>query len=410
MWDTRIFSVFFHPDSRFTAVGGAEKRFIETLKVWSTERVSVTIIDSNRNPVSENYVGHRVIEMSGPVPSSAKHLFFSYFPWVLWIVKACFRCPSLMKSSAYDALLAPNNTLPNIVVAYFLHVVSKAPLCVVVHHMDFPYVGVRAEPAAIYAVYRKARFSIPVSLAKTLAFLIVLVLLRRSNLCIAVSNYTAGLLQKNGVSPSKVHVSGNGVDVDLIERFQAREKLYDGIFVGRVAREKGVFDLVEIWKRIVMNNPESRLLIVGSGPDLSKMRELVETANVSRTRIILKGSCADSEMYSLMKASKTFLFPSVFEGWGLAVGEALACGLPVVCYDIPALREIFGGCQSVFFVPIGDTEMFADTVEKILQDGDFDELETTSKEYAKRFPWKRVALKDMRIIRNLARALGKQSV
>jgi glycosyltransferase involved in cell wall biosynthesis len=399
VWDTRIFSVFFHPDSRFTAVGGAEKRFIETLKVWSEERVNVTIIDSNRKPVSKNYVGYKVIEMPSSVPSSAKHLFFSYFLWVLWIVKACFRCPSLMKSSVYDAILAPNNTLPNIVVAYFLHAVSKVPLCVVVHHMDFPYVDIRAEPAAIYAVYRKARFSIPVALAKTLAFLIVLVLLRRSTVCIAVSNYTAGLLQKNGVSPSKIHVSGNGVDVDLIERFEAPEKLYDGIFVGRVSREKGVFDLVEIWKHIVMNNPESRLLIVGTGPDSSKMKELVETVHVSQ--IVLKGSCTDSEMYSLMKASKTFLFPSMFEGWGLAVGEALACGLPIVCYDIPALREIFGGCESVFFVPVGDIEMFAEDVEKILQDGDFDELGRTSKKYAKRFAWERVALEDLQIIRNL---------
>jgi hypothetical protein len=41
-------------------------------------------------------------------------------------------------------------------------------------------------------------------------------------------------------------------------------------------------------------------------------------------------------------------------------------------------------------------------VEKILQHGDFDELEKTSKEYVKRFAWERVALEDMRIIRNLA--------
>jgi len=297
-------------------VGGAEKRFVEVLKVWSKERVSVTVIDSNRKPVSKDYVGHRVIEMSTPAPFSANHLFLSYFSWVLWIVKACVRCPSSIKSNNYDVILAPNNTLPNIIVAYFLHVVSKVPLCVVVHHMDFQYVDVRAEPAVIYGVYRKARFSIPVSLAKTSAFLIVLALLRRSNACVAVSNYTAELLQRNGVSSAKVHVNGNGVDIDLINSFQKQKKLYNGIFVGRVAREKGVFDLIKIWHRIIMNNPESRLLVVGSGPDLPRMRELVEAANGSRTRIILRGSCSDSEMYSLMKASKIFLFPS-----GLKAGD-----------------------------------------------------------------------------------------
>jgi glycosyltransferase involved in cell wall biosynthesis len=138
---------------------------------------------------------------------------------------------------------------------------------------------------------------------------------------------------------------------------------------------------------------------VGNGPDSAKMKELVETSHI--WQIVLKGSCTDSEMYSLMKVSKTFLFPSMFEGWGLAVGEALACGLPVVCYDIPALSEIFGACESVFFVPVGNIEMFAEYVEGILQDGDFEELGRTSKRYAKRFAWERVALEDLQIIRNI---------
>jgi glycosyltransferase involved in cell wall biosynthesis len=91
----------------------------------------------------------------------------------------------------------------------------------------------------------------------------------------------------------------------------------------------------------------------------------------------------------------------VFEGWGLAVGEALACGLPVVCYDIPALREVFGQCPSVFFVPVGNTRRFAETVEKILEEGRLAEYETVSKKYAERFSWKKVAAKDLEVIRKM---------
>jgi glycosyltransferase involved in cell wall biosynthesis len=382
-------------------VGGAEKRFLEILKVWSEKRINVTIVDSNRNPVSTNYAGHKVIEMPISVPSSAKHLFFSYILWVLWMVKACLRCPKLMKSNVYDVILAPNNTLPNVVVAFFLHAVSKVPMCVVVHHMDFPYVNIRAEPAAVYAEYRNARFGIPVALAKTLAFVVILFLLKRSTVCIAVSNYTASLLQKNGLSPSQVYVSGNGVDIDLIERFEASEKLYDGIFVGRVSREKGVLDLLEIWKHIIANNPKSNLLMVGTGPDFLRLKKLTENSNLT-SNVIIRGSCSNSELYSLMKASRIFVFPSKFEGWGLAVAEALACGMPVVCYDIPALCEIFGKCKSVFFIPIGDIERFAATIEKILGENRFHELAVTAKEYVKLFSWEKVALNDLRIIESLS--------
>ena len=398
----RIFSIFFHPTLNFTAVGGAEKRFIEVLKAWTAEGTDVTVVDPYPALVSKSGVDCEVIEVQTPFRYSGKGLFSIYLEWVLWVVKACFLCPSLIKRKDYDFILVPNNTLPGLVVAYLVSMVSGVPLCTIVHHLDFPYVDVPASLASTYGVYRRARFTVPVAFTKALAFLMILAFLKRSEVCITVSNYTAKLLFSNGVKPYKVRVSGNGVNIGLIERFKAAGKLYDGVFVGRVSRDKGVFDLIKIWMQIILNRSESKLLIIGTGPDFLRMKELTENSNLT-SHVMLRGSCNDSELYSLLKASRIFAFPSMFEGWGLAVGEALACGLPVVCYDIPALREIFGACQSVFFVPIGDTETFAETVEKILQDGDFDELETTSKEYVKRFAWESVALEDMRIIRNLVR-------
>jgi len=396
----RIFSVFFHPALNFTAVGGAEKRFIEVLKVWTTKGADVTVIDPYPEIMSKSGVDCEVIKVQTPFRYSGKGLFSIYLEWILWTIRACFVCPSLIKRRDYDSILVPINTLPGLAVAYLLRLVSGVPLCIIVHHLDFPYVNVRASLASTYRVYRGVRFSVPAAFAKALAFLLILAFIKRSEACITVSNYTAKLLLRNGARQYKIHVSGNGVDTSLIERFSPTMKLYDGVFVGRVSRDKGVFALVKIWKQIILKRPESKLLMIGTGPDFSKLKELTENSNLA-ANIILKGRCEDSELYTLMKASRVFAFPSMFEGWGLAVGEALACGLPVVCYDIPALREIFGACSSVFFVPIGDTEIFTETVEKILHDGDFDELETISKEYVKRFTWKRVALNDLQIVENL---------
>lgn len=158
--------------------------------------------------------------------------------------------------------------------------------------------------------------------------------------------------------------------------------------------------MIKIWKQLTSRKPDSRLAIIGTGPDALKLKEMIEDSNMS-SNMMLKGSCSDSELYTQMKASKVFLFPSRFEGWGLAVGEALACGLPVVCYSIPALREVFGGCNSVFFIPVGDTGRFAEAVEEILGEDSLCELEATSKEYAKHFSWETVALNDLHIIRNI---------
>ena len=59
----------------------------------------------------------------------------------------------------------------------------------------------------------------------------------------------------------------------------------------------------------------------------------------------------------------------------MAVAEALACGLPIVCYEIPALKEVFGGCKSVFFVSQFNSKVLAEKVLQILESFDAEKLE-----------------------------------
>jgi glycosyltransferase involved in cell wall biosynthesis len=315
----------------------------------------------------------------------------------LWIAKACIRCPSIAKEKRQDVILSPNNTLPNLVVAYFVHVLSRMPLVVTVHHFDFPNTDEKANFASTYRIYREVGFGNITALIKALTFSIMLALVKRADRLITVSEYTARFLVENGIPVEKINVSGNGIDTDLIEQSKAERKKYEGIFVGRISRDKGVFDLVQIWKLIVARKSDSRLLMVGNGPDLTSLKEVIEENGLS-SNIILKGTCTDRELFALMKASKVFLFPSRFEGWGLAVGEALACGLPIVCYDIPALREIFGECRSVFFVASSDIVGFAKSCEHILLRGDLGELRIASREYVRRFDWTDVAAADLQFI------------
>ena len=397
----RIFAIFFHPRVDFTAVGGAEKRFLRVLKVWDGKGVAVTVVESSPRLVSACCPSFETREIASPVSAYGKGVYSIYLEWVLWVVKTCIRCPSILKEKRQDIILSPNNTLPNLIVAYFVHVLSRLPLVVTVHHFDFPNAGEKANLASAYHIYRDAGFGKTIALVKALTFSIMLALVKRADMLITVSNYTARFLLKNDIPKDEISVSGNGIDTDLIEQSKAEKKVYEGIFVGRISRDKGVFDLVQIWKLIVADEPDFKLLVVGKGPDMAKLKELIRDSGLS-SNIILKGSCTDKNLFALMKASKVFLFPSRFEGWGLAVAEALACGLPVVSYDIPALREIFGECKSVFLVPIGNIRKFTETAAKILENGNFAAFEKISKEYIKRFNWEEVGSKDLEIISALA--------
>jgi glycosyltransferase involved in cell wall biosynthesis len=401
----RVFAVFFHPRENFTAVGGAEKRFLRVLKVWERKRLDVTIVESSPKLVSACCPAYETIEVSSPISVSSNSLFSIYFEWILWIVKACLRCPKTVKRKKHDVILAQNNTLPNLFVAYFTHVLSKLPLVVTVHHFDFNDINKEVDNASVYRVYRDAGFSKSVALLKTLTFAAMLALVKRSSMCITVSNATATFLEKNGISKQRICVSGNGVDLNQIKRIPARSKVYDGIFVGRISRDKGVFDLVRIWKHVMRQKHDAKLVLVGNGPDFSRLKDVIGSNDMS-SNILLKGSCTDTELYSLMKASRIFLFPSRFEGWGLAVGEALACGLPVICYDIPALRETFGECRSVFFVPLGDISSFFKVYESVFTHRDLNTLDMISEEYIRQFRWDKVANCELVAIHNLLTSIA----
>jgi glycosyltransferase involved in cell wall biosynthesis len=300
-------------------------------------------------------------------------------------------------------VLAPNNTVPNLLPAYFAHVVTHLPLCVVAHHIDVTSENSNKDFRAIFQTYKKTGYSSSISFLKTLAFFIITRLLKKADACITVSNFTVQTLTHLGVEPRKIYVSGNGVDLQAIHQIPTpQKKTYSAVFVGRISKEKGVFDLLDAWRRTVSERRCEPLLIVGTGPDLSKVQKMVVTYGL-RKNVVVCGGVDDVEMYSLLKGSRVFVFPSRFEGWGLAVAEAIVCGLPVVCYDIPALREVFGACRSVFFVPLGDIKKLSAATLRILElkQEKYDELVQISENYARRFTWNEVALKDLRIISQL---------
>jgi glycosyltransferase involved in cell wall biosynthesis len=402
----RVFSVFFHPNTAVTAVGGAEKRFFETSRGFVHEGVSMVVLESSPSLLRSRRVLCKVYTQRSLFSPVSSWLTI-YMDWGLWMLFACFRSVRLIQRERCRLIVAPNNTVPNLFPAYFAHLVTRLPLCVVVHHMDVLSESADSSFGVVFGAYRRVGYSFFVSFLKTLAFFIIIRLLKKSDACVAVSGFTARTLVQFGVASNRISVSGNGVDLGFIGRFRALggEKRYDAVFVGRIVKEKGVFDLLEAWREVRRGRGSARLVVVGSGPDLQEVKETVEEFGLLGN-VIVRGRVDDAEMYGLMKSSRVFVFPSRFEGWGLAVAEALACGLPVVCYDIPALREVFGGCESVFLVPLGDVKKLSAAVLKVLElkKNDYDELAEVSRVYAHRFSWQEVALEDLGVIRRLSTA------
>jgi len=159
--------------------------------------------------------------------------------------------------------------------------------------------------------------------------------------------------------------------------------------MGRLVKSKGFDILIDAFSRIVNSNPEWSLKILGDGPlkrELQSQSEALGLAN----RIDFAGEVADP--FPDLCAADLFVFPSRFEGFGLALCEAMACGLPVVSFDCPSgPREIIRNGLDGVLVPAEDTEALSKELDRLMADpGERQRLASRAPEVMIRFSIRRI--------------------
>jgi len=400
----RIFSIFFHPDRKITFLGGAEKRFLKFLKFLCNGKfkVEVLVLEPKPSLLDKELGSFRVFSLNKPFKANSSSLLLDYLSWILWSFKAvAFSIPIFARRKP-DLILSPNNTLPNVLSAFLIKLLFKKPLYIIVHHFDITSQESEKENFSLTKFlknYRKVGYSFSASFFKALASILTISLLKRGDKFISVSEFTARWLLRLGVKRKDILVSGNGVDLEEISSFcqNLHSKVFDGVFVGRISSEKGIYNLVDAWRIVVSRWKEARLAIVGEGPELKTLKKKIQDSKLERN-VMVFGGLPDKKMYKILSRSKIFIFPSLFEGWGLAVAEALACGLPIVCYEIPALKEVFGECKSVFFVSQFNSKVLAEEILQILESFDAEKFRRASKRFVKKFNWEKIFMKELNFL------------
>jgi len=235
-------------------------------------------------------------------------------------------------------------------------------------------------------------------LAQRLSFQLIK---RRSDLIFVLNKGIVDQLAKLGFPKDKIYVTGAGVDLAHINQIpKIKEAEYDACFMGRLHPSKGIFDLIEIWKPVASKRGSSRLAIIYAGSEDLELAliERIREKNLESNVFMLPVTGDDA--LQTVKSGKIFIFPSHEEGWGIAVCEAMACGLPVVLYDLPVYREIF--TQGIITVPLNDTKRFSTEVIDLLED---DEkrlaLGEKAKAQASRYDWDNVARRELSLLKNI---------
>ncbi|MGA3110549.1 MAG: glycosyltransferase family 4 protein [Candidatus Bathyarchaeia archaeon] len=190
-----------------------------------------------------------------------------------------------------------------------------------------------------------------------------------------------------GVPSTRIKAIYGGVELREIEKVPDQKLKYDGCFVGRIHPMKGVDYLVEIWSYICKKRPNAKLALIGNGAKdfEQKVRDEIKKRGLEEN-IDLLGFVDGVEKYKILKSSKIFLHSSIYDNSGMTAAEGMACGLPAVRFDIPALRIAYP--RGMMVVPLKNSKKFAEAVLQLLDDDIlYNKLKKEALNLAKSWDW-----------------------
>jgi glycosyltransferase involved in cell wall biosynthesis len=168
--------------------------------------------------------------------------------------------------------------------------------------------------------------------------------------------------------PGAPHPSCGRVPPDAIARVRAHHGLARPyvLTVGTLEPRKNLLTLLAAFDAVGSGTADLDLVVVGGRGwhDRKLLRALGARGPLGHVRWL--GYVSEHELVALYAGSELFVYPSRFEGFGLPVVEAMACGTPVVASDVPALREVGG--DAALFVPPGDAGALAAAMSRLLTD------------------------------------------
>jgi glycosyltransferase involved in cell wall biosynthesis len=350
-----MLGIFIHTYSWGWQIRGDERGYIEKVKEYA--KLGVDFFTLEREPSLQDGMGEMIYTSLKLPPCPVPPLSISQ----LVVLSFCSLRATLRRyPSRPIAVYAYNQDIENLWVGYLLKVVLGIPLVVVYHHLRQASFSTFRSGIA----YRLSRGFHPIrAVSKSILPALNNFAAWHADVQIALSAATKDDVEKY-IGVKDCVVIGNGLDT---RKFRPMDlpKEFDGVFLGRLAPQKGVDVLLQAWKEVVRDDPESRLVLIGGGEakDVALYRQMAKDLSLEGN-VKFTGFVSDDEIVRVMGASKVFVFPSRKEGFAQAVSQAMGCGLCCILSDIPSLRGVYGSAAT--FVPLDQPEALAKRITKLL--------------------------------------------
>ena len=357
-------------------VGGLEKHAFQLSSLWIAKGLPLTVITRKMepdSPSSELYENVPITRIP-PVGILKGKGWRAVLPMLSLLVRVAYRLFSNV--GAYEIVLVSGVRILSIPAVLLSRLLGKR--CVIKSESPIElWEDVSSQSlermkffcvAPLLRVYRSMRN----------------VLLRRADKLVAISAEIGRQYLEIGIDPGKICAIPNGIDTELFQPVPAAEKRRlrtalglpaDAavfIFSGRLARTKGVMTLARVWSALLQERPDIHLVMLGSGRSSvdsceEELKEYVRH-NGMEAHVSLTGEVDDVHRY--LQASDVFVFPTDFEGFSLALVEALACGLPTVSTRSGAACELVEDRRTGRLVDPKDAAQLQSALEWMLANRD----------------------------------------
>ena len=231
-----------------------------------------------------------------------------------------------------------------------------------------------------------------------------------SKTIICVSNHSAKYLNSRGISLYKIAIVPNGVDFDSFNRYAESDiikkignKFGENkiiLYVGPLIKRKGLEHLIRGMKNVLSKRTDVFLVLVGKGKNEKKLTRLSLQLGIAEN-VVFEGFVEEKSLPAYYTSCDIFVLPSLQEGFGMVLVEAMACGKPVIASNNTAIPEVVG--DAGVLVDPRSPNGLADAIIDLLNDEEkMRELgEKALKRVQENFTWDSSADKLLRIYRGL---------
>ena len=179
---------------------------------------------------------------------------------------------------------------------------------------------------------------------------------------------------------------------------EPEKKVFDAVFIGRFHPQKGVLELTEIWRYVCEKKPYAKLALIGVGELEDEVKERIQKYRLENN-VVLFGFKDGLEKLKIFKKSKIVVHPAIYDSGGMAACEAMACGVPGVSFDLPALRTYYP--KGMIKTPCHDLRAFAENVIKLLDDENlYNKTREDATAWAKEWDWDKRAKEILDLMRD----------